>query len=112
MLFRSLFDGHGAGHIHQIQAADHPLFAADGDGDRSDFLFLIPTAKVLAKTVFSRAGQNGIELQRFARKLKLFSRSEASISISSCRSFSGQNASQVRPDAVFSSGKRRPTIAR
>lgn len=56
MLFRGLFDGHGAGHIHQIQAADHSLFATDGDGDRSDFLLLIPAAKVLAKTVFSRPG--------------------------------------------------------
>ena len=56
MLFRSLFDGHGAGHIHQIQAADHPLFATDGDGDGGDFFLLVPAAKVLTKTVFSRPG--------------------------------------------------------
>lgn len=30
MFFRGLLDGHGAGHIHQIQAADHPLFTANG----------------------------------------------------------------------------------
>ena len=54
MFFRGLFDGHGAGHIHQIQAADHPLFTANGDGDGGDFLLLIPTAKVLAKTVLDR----------------------------------------------------------
>lgn len=75
MFFCGLFDGHGAGHIHQIQAADHPLFTANGDGDGGDFLLLIPTAKVLAKTVFSRTAQNGVELQPFARQLELISRS-------------------------------------
>ena len=66
ILLRRLVNGHGFSHIDQVQAADNPLLAANGDGNGSDFLLLLPAAKVFAVAVLPGAFEDGGQLFRLA----------------------------------------------
>ena len=69
MLLRRLVDGHSFGHIDQVQAADNPLPAANGNGNRGDFLLLLPAAKVFTVAVLPGAFENGGQFFRLVSGL-------------------------------------------
>ncbi len=108
VLLRRLVNGHGFDHIDQVQAADNPLLAANGDGNGSDFLLLLPAAKVFAVAVLPGAFEDGgtVFPARAPADTPL-PVGRYSISTIGLRSCSGAKASQVNPEAVSSSGRRR-----
>lgn len=112
MLLRRLLNGHRAGDIDQIQAADNPLLAADRHGDGGDFLLLPPAAEVFAIAVLAGAGEDRRQPFRFAGQLILSFRTGGQHADDGVALRVGAKASHVSPEAVSNSGSRRPTIAR